>query len=96
MHDDPTEILPVVPNPYNEPTQVIPAFVPGYLWADQEEDPIMGKETRRSMVEPRESVIAWPPIAIFLAVFAIYAVALWFGVVHANEVLYVLLIEWRW
>lgn len=94
MYDDPTEQIPAIPDPHGLPTQQV-VSIPGYLWADQEEEE-ESRETVHSMQEPRDPVIAWPPFLVFLAVFAFYAAALWFGVVHANEVLYVLLIEWQW
>jgi hypothetical protein len=98
IHNEATEILPAIPNPYDDPTVQVPR-IPGYLWADQEDDVQQSKSKAKqghSMQEPRDSVIAWPPVVIFLGVFVFYAVVLWFGIVHANEILYVLLIEWQW
>jgi hypothetical protein len=96
IHDEPTERIPVVPNPHDEPTvQVV--RIPGYLWADQEdnEQGVYTEKPRGSMVEPRDSVLAWPPIVIFLVVFVVYAWAVWFGVENINGILYVLLMWTR-
>jgi hypothetical protein len=95
IHDEPTERIPIVPHPSDPAAQSV--HIPGYLWADQEEG--VGRETqrerRRSLQEPRDSVLAWPPIVIFLAVFVVYAWAVVFGVENINGILYVILMWTR-
>jgi hypothetical protein len=97
-HDVDTEAIPALPEYYDGPTAKM-LRLPKYAKQQKVlEVASSGKqrEAMRSMQEPGYSVWAWFPIALFLAVFAFYAYLLLFGVQHANEVMYVVLVQWRW
>jgi len=72
-------------DPTEQPTQQL--RIPGYLWADQE-------EWEQGKLRPRkqeESMLAWQPIVIFLAILVPYAVLGCFLASHVSQALYVLL-----
>lgn len=70
FHDHPTQPL----RAYLVPK----AYLPGYLWTDQEEweqeqaNKARLREALKTLEKQGESVFAWQPVVVFLVVFAAY------------------------
>lgn len=74
---------------YGQPTQplcahLVPkAYIPGYLWTDQEEwekeqdHKARLREALKTLEKQGQSIFAWEPIAVFLVVFVAYLGVLW-------------------
>lgn len=88
---------------HSQPTQplrayLVPkAYLPGYLWTDQEEweqeqaNKAHLREALKTLEKQGQSIFAWQPIVVFLVVFVAYGILGCFLVSHVNEVLYTLL-----
>lgn len=88
---------------YGHPTQpmrahLVPkAYIPGYLWSDQEDweeeqaNKARLREALKTLEKQGESAFAWQPIVVFMLVFAAYATL---GCVLASVVGQVLVVQW--
>lgn len=97
-YNDPTEYISAI---HSQPTQplrahLVPkAYVPGYLWSDQEEweqeqaNKARPRETLQALESQRESLFAWEPIIIFVMVFVSYLGVLWVCAMYASN-------AWQW
>lgn len=97
-HDVVTEAIPALPDWDDTPTAKmirLPKYVKQQRVLEAASSGVQ-RETRRSMQEPGHSVVALTPAVIFGIVFGVYAWVLVYGVQHMNEILYVLLVKWRW
>lgn len=89
FHDHPTQPL----RAYLVPK----AYLPGYLWSDQEDweeeqdHKARLREALKTLERQEQSIFAWQPIVVFLVVFVSYGMLGCFLVSHVNEVLYTLL-----